>query len=86
MKKLSVIMLILILTGSLAACGCQNSNPATDPSDNVTRQTEPSNMIIPDPTIDTNIPDSSVDPSTHEDPSDMNSGMDTGMDSRIFRK
>ena len=82
MKKFSVLMLTFILAGALVACGCQNSAPSTNPTDGTTQQTEPNNMIIPDPTIDTNIPDSAVDPSTQEDPTDM----DSGLENRIIGK
>ena len=51
MKKICILALTLILTVSLAACGRGNDTPDTKMT------------ILPDmnPTIDTNIPDPSVD-------------------------
>lgn len=61
MKRLFLTTLILVLTFSLAACGCQASDPmpeTTMPTTNAT--TVPTTAA---PTIETNIPDPSVDTS-----------------------
>jgi hypothetical protein len=62
MKKLILIILAFAIAASLVACGCsrsmdsETSNPTTNPP-----TTEPS--VLPDilPTMETNIPDPSVD-------------------------
>ncbi len=62
MKKFSIVILVLTVVLSLAACGCQNSNNAT----NTTGTQADTNMtILPDMdnTLGTNIPDPDVDTS-----------------------
>ncbi len=64
MKKISIIILSLALSISLAACGRRDKKPAT-----TTAPTTETSMIpgldptIMDPTIHTNIPDPEVDTS-----------------------
>lgn len=57
MKRISIIAFVLVLTLSLAACGRRNDTNTSQPSTDAT--------ILPDmdATIDTNIPDPSVDSS-----------------------
>ena len=75
MKKLFTIALSLVLTCSLAACGCQAQEPApttTVPTTNApttTATTAPTTTAtVPsmDPTIDTNIPDAEVESNSTE--------------------
>ena len=76
MKKLFSIVLALVLTFALAACGCQaqKTTPATTVPTTVPVTTAPTTMptteptTIPpmDPTTQTNIPDPEVDSSTPE--------------------
>lgn len=62
MKKISMIILALVMTFSLVACGRQNNNETSAPS---TTASDRNPTIIPDmdPTIHTNIPDPDVDTS-----------------------
>lgn len=64
MKRFSIIALVFVLSLSLAACGRRKNNEMTVPT--TTEAT--SNTIMPDimPTIETNIPDPSVDTSMPE--------------------
>ena len=77
MKKISIIALGLIMAFSLAACGRSNNN-TTD----TTAATNPSTdmNILPDmnPTLDTNIPDPSVDTSMPMYTDGTDSTTDTG--------
>ena len=83
MKKLFTIALALVLTCSLAACGCQAQEPSqpttapttmpttapatTAPTPLPTENTEP----MMDPSTETNIPDPEVDSNSTESTSDM---------------
>ena len=55
MKKITAIALVALLVLSLAACGKSNDNAA-----NTTPTTETSMLPQMDPTMDTNVPDESV--------------------------
>lgn len=82
MKKFSIIALALVVMLCFAACGRRNNNETSAPS---TTASDFNNTIIPnmDPTIDTNIPDPSVDTSMPmytdgtEDTLDTGSGMNS---------
>ena len=85
MKKISILVLVLTLCGAMAACGCMNSqqpgtSDGTTPTD--TSTTAPS--VLPDitPTLETNIPDPSVDTSMPDftDATDTTDTTDTGID------
>lgn len=61
MKKAMITVLLVLVAASFAACGCQmNSEGTSTPTNSTTASTAP---IVPDimPTMDTNIPDPSVD-------------------------
>lgn len=62
MKKISMIVLALVMAFSLVACGRRNNNETSAPS---TTASDRNPTIIPDmdPTITTNIPDPDVDTS-----------------------
>ena len=101
MKKLLSAALAIVLTFALAACGCQarepmpTTIPTTTPTTvaPTTRPTEattaPTTMPVTDPTIETNIPDPSVDASIPE-ATDMIDGVsptdETRVDSRMRRR
>ena len=62
MKKISIVILVFVMALSLAACGRNNNNaPGTSAATNPSTDMN----ILPDmdPTLDTNIPDPSVDTS-----------------------
>ena len=59
MKKISILVLSLLLALSIAACGRNNDKENVTPSNAQPSQTTP---ILPDmdPTLDTNIPDPNI--------------------------
>lgn len=59
MKQISILLLSVLMALSIAACGCRNSNAPTVPPTILPEMTTP---ILPemDPTLDTNIPDPSI--------------------------
>lgn len=70
MKKLFTVALALVLTFSMAACGCQAQDktpattaPTTVPTTAPTTTPTTAPTMPMDPTVETNIPDPSVDPS-----------------------
>ena len=66
MKRLIMATMILVLTFSLAACGCQATEPMPETTVPTTQTTTAPSTQIPTSmpsTIETNIPDPSVDTS-----------------------
>ncbi len=63
MKKAVILLVALLLTGSLAACGRRDKTPTTAATTAPTRSTSPIPGLDPtimDPTFETNIPDPNV--------------------------
>ena len=101
MKKLFSIVLALVLTFSLSACGCQankkkpvTTTPTTMPTTAPTTVPTTAPTVVTtaptmDPTIATNIPDPSVDPSMTDSTEESiieDITDETGMDSRMRRR
>lgn len=63
MKKISIIVLALILCFALVACGRKDKTPATTAPTQDTGILPGLDPTILDPTIETNIPDPNVDTS-----------------------
>ena len=64
MKRIFILAMAILVTFSLAACGRRKNNETTAPT-GATNNTTFNDTIIPDmdPTLETNIPDPSVDTS-----------------------
>ena len=77
MKKLSMIALALVLSLSLAACGRGKNSETSAPTNTTANKSTFDPTIIPDmdPTLETNIPDPSVDTSMPMD-TDITEGTD----------
>ena len=98
MKKLFTIACALVITFSLAACGCQakettpvTTAPITIPTTvPMTTETTPETTMPMDPTIETNIPDPSVDtsiPTEEEETIDVTEEtMDSNVQNRMRAK
>ena len=80
MKKISIIVLAVVLALSAAGCGCSNSSmpetiPSTTPATTTPATTAPATTaptIMPEiPEIETNIPDPTVNENSTEDFTDM---------------
>lgn len=61
MKKIGLITIVLLLTANLCACGRKTESTPTEPQTNTQpAATVPATMPEIDPTLDTNIPDPTV--------------------------